>query len=42
MPKVGGRHFSYSASGKRAAKNYAKTTGQKMTGSKKKKKKGGY
>lgn len=42
MPKVGGRHFSYSASGKRAAQKYSKATGQKMTGNKKKKKKGGY
>ena len=41
MPQVGKRHFSYSASGKAAAKRYAKATGQKMTGTKKKKK-GGY
>jgi len=24
MPKIGGRHFSYSAKGKKAAKEYAK------------------
>jgi len=24
MPKVGGKHFAYSASGKKAAANYAK------------------
>ena len=39
MPKVGKRHFSYSAAGKAAAKRYAKSTGQKM---KKTKKKSGY
>jgi hypothetical protein len=42
MPTVGGKHFSYSASGKRAAQKYAKSTGQKVAGNKKKKKKGGY
>ena len=31
MPKVGKRHFSYSAKGKAAAKRYAKKTGKKMT-----------
>ena len=38
MPKVGKRHFSYTAKGKTAAKKYAKATGKPMT----KKKKGGY
>jgi|TARA_R110000772_G_scaffold234767_2_gene346372 hypothetical protein len=31
MPKVGKKHFSYSAKGKKAAKAYAKKTGKKMT-----------
>ena len=31
MPRVGGRHFSYSKKGKAAAKSYAKRTGKKMT-----------
>lgn len=31
MPKVGGKHFSYSAKGVAAAKRYAKKTGKKMT-----------
>ena len=31
MPKVGKRHFSYSAKGKAQAKRYAKKTGKKMT-----------
>jgi len=31
MPKVGKKHFSYSAKGKAAAKRYAKKTGKKMT-----------
>ena len=31
MPKVGGKHFSYSKKGKAAAKAYAKRTGKKMT-----------
>ena len=30
MPKVGKKHFSYSAKGKAAAKRYAKKTGKKM------------
>ena len=30
MPKVGGRHLSYSGKGKRAAKTYAKKTGKKV------------
>jgi hypothetical protein len=38
MPKVGKRHFSYSAKGKAAAKRYAKKTGKKMTNTKRKKK----
>ena len=31
MPKVGGKHFSYSKAGKQAAKAYAKRTGKSMT-----------
>jgi hypothetical protein len=31
MPKVGGKHFSYSKAGKQAAKAYAKRTGKTMT-----------
>ena len=31
MPKVGKKHFSYSAKGKAAALRYAKKTGKKMT-----------
>jgi len=31
MPKVGKKHFSYSAKGKAAAKRHAKKTGKKMT-----------
>ena len=30
MPKVGGKHFSYSKKGVAAAKSYAKKTGKKM------------
>ena len=30
MPKVGGKHFSYSAKGKKAAKAYAKKTGKSV------------
>ena len=30
MPKVGGKHFSYSSKGKKAAKAYAKETGQSV------------
>lgn len=30
MPKVGSKHFSYSAKGKKEAKAHAKKTGQKM------------
>ena len=35
MPKVGKKHFSYTEKGKKAAKSYAKKTGQKMTKKKK-------
>ena len=38
MPKVGGKHFSYSKKGKTAAKRYAKKTGKKMTNTRKKRK----
>ena len=31
MPKVGGKKFSYGKAGQKAAKTYAKKTGQKMT-----------
>jgi hypothetical protein len=30
MPRVGSKHFSYSASGRKAAKSHAKKTGQKV------------
>ena len=30
MPKVGGKKFSYSKTGKKAAKAYAKKTGKKV------------
>ena len=30
MPKVGGKHFSYSKKGKAAAKAYAKKKGKKV------------
>ena len=36
MPKVGGKHFSYSKKGRAAAKYYAKKTGKKVTNKKKK------
>ena len=35
MPKVGTKHFSYTSKGKKAAKLYAKKTGEKMMMSKK-------
>lgn len=35
MPKVGGKHFSYSTKGRKAAKSYAKKTGKKVTNRKK-------
>ena len=31
MPKVGKKHFKYTSKGKRAAKRYAKKTGQKAS-----------
>jgi len=31
MPKVGKKHFSYTAKGKAAAAKYAKKAGKKMT-----------
>ena len=37
MPKVGGKKFSYTKSGKAAAKKYAKRTGKRMTKGKKRK-----
>jgi hypothetical protein len=37
MPKVGGKHYSYSAKGKAAAKAAAKRTGKKVTHAKKRK-----
>ena len=40
MPKVGGKHFSYTSAGRAAAKRYSAKTGKKMTN--KKKKKSGY
>ena len=38
MPKVGGKKFSYSKAGQKAAKTYAKKTGRKVkkTGTRKK------
>jgi hypothetical protein len=39
MPKVGGRHYSYTKAGMAAAKKAAKKTGQRMTMGRKKKKK---
>ena len=41
MPKVGGKHFAYTAAGKAAAKRHSAKTGQKVSNMKKKKK-GGY
>ena len=38
MPKVGKRHFSYSAAGKKKAAVHAKKTGKKMTNTRKKRK----
>lgn len=37
MPRVGGKHFSYSKKGRAAAKRYAKKTGKKVTHKKQKK-----
>ena len=31
MPKVGGKKFSYTKAGKKAAKSYAKKAGKKIT-----------
>ena len=36
MPKVGGRHFSYSKTGQKKAASYAKKTGKKVTKKRKK------
>ena len=38
MPKVGGRHFSYSKAGQKKAASYAKKTGKKVTKKRKSKK----
>ena len=38
MPKVGKKHFSYSAAGRKKAATHAKKTGKKMTNTRKKKK----
>ena len=38
MPKVGGKHFAYTKAGKAAAKKEAKSTGRKMTNTRKPKK----
>jgi len=35
VPKVGGKHFSYSKKGKAAAKKHAKKTGKKVAYGKK-------
>ena len=35
MPKVGKKHYSYTAKGRSAAKAHAKKTGQKVTRKKK-------
>ena len=37
MPKVGKKHYPYTAKGKAAAKKAAKRTGKKMTNTRKKK-----
>lgn len=37
MPRVGGKHFSYSSKGRKSAKAYAKKTGKKVSKPKKKK-----
>ena len=36
MPKVGSKHFSYSKSGMKAAKAYAKKTGKRVASKKRK------
>ncbi len=38
MPKVGKRHFKYSAAGRKKAAAHAKKTGKKMTNTRKKRK----
>tara|TARA_R100000808_G_scaffold4375_3_gene14521 strand:+ start:122 stop:256 length:135 start_codon:yes stop_codon:yes gene_type:complete len=38
MPKVGGKRFSYSAAGRKAAKQYAAKTKKKVTNAKPKRK----
>jgi len=38
MPKVGKRHYAYTAKGKAAAKKAAKLTGKKMTNTRRKRK----
>lgn len=38
MPRVGSKHFKYTKNGKKAAKRYAKKTGQKVRNAKKKSK----
>ena len=40
MPKVGGKHFAYTKTGKAKAKAYAKKTGKKVANKKGKKKRG--
>jgi hypothetical protein len=40
MPKVGGKKFSYSKAGQKAAKTHAKKTGQSMTKAKPKSRSG--
>jgi hypothetical protein len=42
MPRVGRRQFAYTPAGRKAAKSYARATGQTMTGDKKKKRKKTY
>jgi hypothetical protein len=37
MPKVGGKHFAYSAKGRKAASSYAKKSGKKVSNRKGKK-----
>jgi hypothetical protein len=42
MPRVGKKHFAYSAAGKKKAKAYAKKVGKKVKRKPKKKRAGGY
>jgi len=37
MPKVGGKHFSYTKKGRKAASSYARKSGKKVTHAKKRK-----